>query len=239
MSIVRFSCPRCHTSFPVVLQDNQFSCPECSGQYQFTRTGDHDLGWISAPQGRVWETTVIQPIDRHFTFVSEPSPGQADNLGAARTRKLMRQSRRSGRKQAAVFVLALALASLFLLGSNLVPAIAGNISSEHLQTSVANQIMAPIIPSPAPLNSTPFPAATATATSAPTRTPTPLPRNLLIATAWQATLDQAIVQSYATETRNANQYQATETALPPILTMMAIERSEVGTATAEAKHSSP
>lgn len=76
---------------------------------------------------------------------------------------------------------------------------------------------------------TPSPTKTPMPTNTPSPTATPLPQKLIVATIWQATLDQATFNSHATQTQSVTNYLATQTALPFTVTAAANYRAATAT----------
>ena len=88
-----------------------------------------------------------------------------------------------------------------------------------------------------------MPTLTPTPTPSPSPTAIPLTETQVIATAWQATVEQAASFSHATQTQVIEKFSATQTSLPPTLTVMAQDRDAAATekafsatATAQANH---
>lgn len=253
MTPVRFNCPRCNRSFPILFQEHRFACPECGSRYHLLHSR-HGFEWAPDLTGPAWQTQEIRPVSEGFIFPEKEIHLEGANLGEARMRQIQRQSsRKSHRRTAALVLLSLILAIVYMLtplASPVMQAIASSAENwlqnpeppseppaylSVLPTAAPTLIPTTARPSPTP-TSTPVPA---TPTLAPTSTPipsaTPLPLDLLIATAWQATVDQAVVESHTIQTANALQWSTTQTALPPILTALSEERALIATQTAEAR----
>lgn len=257
MHQVTFHCPRCRTHFPVVLQEDQYSCPECGSSFRLV----HDrrgVDWVSNDSAPQWLTCSIQPVNERFTFQDkEDAPLQ--EIGAARVRRLKRHRLRSRRRALTCVFLSIVLFAFSLLtplASPMAHAIsssaeslladAQSMAAHHadlpVKFSTQTEIQVPGFPSHTPTRIQPsenawlLVSATATATlyARPSATPTPLPPTILAATAWQATLAQAVIRSHNIQTANAIEYSATQAALPPLLTEMAGERAAIATQTAQA-----
>lgn len=245
MPQVSFHCPRCNTRFPVLLQDDQYSCPECGSSFRLLHSG-RGVAWVSNDQGPLWKTSMVHPVSERFILKKKQGEQVDQAIGAAQARQLQRHYKKSQRRVVTLGFLLIALSLLVLatpLFNPLVRAIAS--SAEDLfvvsQAFTPQATQLPLATLPPPATATATPTATAlppaTSTPAPSLTPTAtqLPPELVVATAWQATLDRAVVRSHAMQTANAIEYRATQTALPPILTAMAEERSVVATQTAQAQ----
>ena len=249
----RILCPTCKAAFRIVLDGLQFGCPECGSRFELIKMKD-GWGWTPARQGPAWHTQPIYLLNKHrSTLIGRAQPSNG-NIGKARTRRMLRRQRR---RHPRVLFSAITLTVVCILvyaglPSGIKLGIAASISSaslplyepetgqlavntgspegERTQTETVTPTVTPTIrptAPPAPSLTQPFqPTYTATPTA------TSIPRKLAIATVWQATLDQAVARSYKIQTQNAEQYAATRTALPPVLTQNAIERAALATETA-------
>jgi hypothetical protein len=253
----RFQCPYCKALFPVKLNQKRFACPRCGHAFATVRLAIHQRGWIALPQV-AWEqahSQVIRPFPTRRdlrasalaagSHASHPMPGgmgsDSPPQGAAR----LRRERRRKRRRAALPLALMGLAAVFLAlmvyprvvlgqsgsdtqGADFSSSTAAEMQAEKISLDEAAARQASPAYNPA---STPTSTATPTpdATSTPTATATPLPAHLLLATAWQATLEQAAADSHATQTLVAGNYAATQTALPPTLTAMAHSRQATAT----------
>jgi hypothetical protein len=249
----RFQCPYCQAMFPVRLNQRRFECPRCGHGFSIARLGRHERGWMAVPQ-MAWErahSQVIRPFPKRGELrAAAPADQRRENrqsthatsvnppvIGAAR----MRRERRLKRKRMALPMVLIGLTAVFLALLVYPHAVKGESTSEQVETAVSEmakpitvvQAAYPIATdtSAQPATMTPIPSQTptTTATPTPTATATPLPAHLQQATAWQATLEQAAAASHATQTLVAGNYEATQTALPPILTAMAQERQATAT----------
>jgi hypothetical protein len=243
MENVCFNCTNCGSPFPVVLEEDTFTCPHCDSRYQLTHV-NHELCWMPAVSGPAWQTREIHPVTNQFSFyIADGEP--ESNLGLARTRRLRRQQRHARARSDR-----LALMSLFLIGFLLaLPIVAPNIQMNALaaeiltgdrtptSTGLSENMSADPLADLAGQFVEPSPTSRPTQTATPTMTPTqtPLPPIMVTATAWQDMFNNEVAESYARQTENAVEYFATQTALPPTLTVMAVEREIRTTETAQAK----
>lgn len=249
----RFQCPYCQAMFPVRLSQRRFECPRCGHGFAIARLGKHERGWIALPQ-MAWErahSQVIRPFPKRGELrAAAPAEQRGERrrpekvvsdtpvrMGAAR----LRRERRRKRKRMALPLVLISLTAVFLALLVYPHAVRGQSGPEQVGVVVnetarpitvvqaADQIATETGEQQAMATPTPSQAPTATSTPTPTATATPLPAHLQQATAWQATLDQAVVASHATQTLVADNYEATQTALPPTLTAMAQERQATAT----------
>jgi hypothetical protein len=218
------------------VEDSQFRCPRCGkffGMVQF----DGEVGWVPEPGNPPWRTSEIHSFKEGF-FVG-PDKQEAVEPGTARARRRYRQQNPRRRNISALLLASLVLAAILPLYPYIMPAISQSAFAADFLSLSSEPFAGPATAAPVP-TATPVPgndpqeAPAITPSATPTQLPTatPLPESLLIATAWQATLDQASAYSYAIQTENAAMYAATGTALPPRLTAMAAERA-AGTQTAQ------
>lgn len=226
MTDVRVSCPCCHKAFPTDFPNDRFVCPACASRFILVRSGP-ELGWIFDPEGAYWQAQVIHPITA--LLVTGPSVQPAGPMtGVARARRVVRQQRKGSRTVplSVVAAILLALALVTFIRPLVWGAAAASLQPEY------NPPALPLSPTLSPTNP-PSPTATPepTHTPTPTSTATPLPPELAAATAWQSHLEGALATSYAIQTQNAEKLAATQTALPPTLTVMAASRNATATQT--------
>ena len=171
MSPVRFNCQHCNTSFPIRFQEHRFACPQCGSRYRLLHSRQ-GFEWAPDLSGPAWQTQEIRPVSEGFIFPEKEIQLEGANLGQARLRQIQRQSRKSHRRTAALTVLSLILAVLYMLtplASPVMHAIAS--SAENWLQNPEN------LPVQKPETSFPggLPTATPTrvpATARPTSTPT-------------------------------------------------------------------
>ena len=232
MPEVHFTCPNCEKRIPLDLTANDLYCPRCGEKYQLVHLGG-EMGWKPAKGDPLWHTQRIQPLHRQVKFGKRQASREMSGIGHARARRLKRQQRKSRFTFVGTGFFALGLIVVLWLITSFAPDISGIVLAAELapDTGRASQL-APTRTTSA--TATPYPTNTPTTTPTPipTQTPTSLPQNLVTATAWQATLDQAIANSHAIQTQNVLKEAATQTALPPLLTSMAVDRMEGATQTA-------
>lgn len=238
---VGFVCSGCGVKFPVVLKGDRFACPGCGRGFRLVQCGRR-WGWMEDGDGPSWMTKTVRPVAENFFIRKQEQPESHTNVGAARARQLYRQQRSgaSGAKWGLLVALA-------LFGCLLAYPLHSRASSERAAEAgkadhapggpvigTPTETALPGSPTAAP---TATPAATPNPTDVPSRTPTAttLPPGLAAATAWQATLEVAIYQSFAVQTRYAENYLASQTALPPVWTELAAGRQAATTQTAVAK----
>jgi DNA-directed RNA polymerase subunit RPC12/RpoP len=214
MPEVRFTCPNCERLIPLDLTTDALYCPYCGESYRLVHMGG-ETGWSLAEDGPLWHTQRIQPLHRRVKFVKQETSRKNTGTGRARARRLKRQQRKSRLPLLGTGFFALGLIAVLWFFT----LFAGDISGIVLAAELI----------PESWETTQF-----IPTDPFTPTATPLPHNLVTATAWQATLDQAIANSHAMQTQNVLKDFATQTALPPLLTAMASDRNAIATQTANA-----
>jgi hypothetical protein len=254
----RFQCPYCQAIFAVEPLKKRFACPRCGHTFATVRMDRLERGWIALPQ-MAWQqahSQVVRPFpgrgELHAAGAPDERPAQSRMAeaagrdtrlpGAARQRREGRRKRRRAALPMAIIALVAVCAAVLLHPPGAMGREAGlaGVDGGRIETGKGvdsiDKGVDSIDPYGNPVRSamptaspTPLATASATTTPTPTATPTPLPPALLQATAWQATLDQAAAASHATQTLVADNYAATQTALPPTLTAMAQDRYATAT----------
>jgi DNA-directed RNA polymerase subunit RPC12/RpoP len=235
MPEAHFACPNCEKSIPLDLTTDDLFCPHCGGKYQLVHLGG-EVGWKPVKDGPLWQTQRIHPLYRRVKFSKQGDSTHNPGLGRARARRLKRQQHKSRLTFVRTGFLALGMIAALWLITSFAPQISGIVLAADLVPDTWEP--SPFTPTntASPTRTTyPTHTPTTTPTPLPTQTPTPLPQSLLTATAWQTTLDQAIVNSHAMQTQNVLKEAATQTALPPLLTAMAEDRISNATQTAAAQ----
>ena len=245
---VQFTCPNCHTLFSILWKTDHFCCSNCHQDFAVVRLGRGKKGWIHIPDGQTlggaWSKAITQEVHgfkksglkrlpKKETIAIEPP-----SLGAARARRERRRTKQRRNPSLGLMVIGL----LVLIGSVLLfpfvakgsPAEFGGSFPEEVNASqeAMSKIVTPsltkIMASPSP-TLTPMPTNTRMPTATATATATPLPQKLLVATLWQATLEEATFNSHATQTQSVENYMATQTALPFTVTAAANNRAATAT----------
>jgi hypothetical protein len=234
MPEIRFTCPNCEKLFPLDLTAEALYCPHCGESYRLVHLGG-ETGWRPAEDGPLWHTQRIQPLYRRVEFAKQETSEKKTSLGRARARRLKRQQRKSLFPLLGTSFFALGLIAVIWIFTLFAGDINGIVlAAELIPESWEATQLAPTNPTSPTATHYPTNTPTITPSPTPTNTATPLPHSLVTATAWQATLDQAIVNSHAMQTQNVLKDAATQTALPPLLTVMASDRSAIATQTADA-----
>jgi hypothetical protein len=238
MPEVRFTCPNCERPFPLDLTADALYCPHCRESYRLVHLGG-ETGWSPAEDGPLWHTQRIQPLHRRVKFVKQEISMKNTGTGRARARRLKRQQRKSRLPLLGTGFFALGLIAVLWFFTLFAGDIGGIVlAAELIPESWETTQFVPTDPATPTATHRPTNTATITPSPTPTNTATPLPHNLVTATAWQATLDQAIANSHAMQTQNVLKDAATQTALPPLLTAMASNRNAIATQTADANSGS-
>ena len=245
----KFCCPNCKALFPVEARPKKFGCHHCGQTFTMVDLGKRGRGWISDQSHLTGPAVsqIIHPLKKLPRWRPGDQmipPPEVPRMGAARLR---RQRRRAMRRPVSILsgILLVVLVGLALISPGVVQ---GHTNLPDELASTSSKIQADISPArtatPTRLSS---PAPTLTSTPTPTPTPSPtaisLTESQVIATAWQATVEQAASFSHATQTQVIEKFSATQTSLPPTLTVMALDREAVATekafsatATAAARH---
>ncbi|MEJ2709616.1 MAG: hypothetical protein P8074_18540 [Anaerolineales bacterium] len=234
MPEVRFTCPNCERLIPLDLTTDALYCPYCGESYRLVHMGG-ETGWSLAEDGPLWHTQRIQPLHRRVKFVKQETSRKNTGTGRARARRLKRQQRKSRLPLLGTGFFALGLIAVLWFFTLFAGDISGIVlAAELIPESWETTQFIPTDPFTPTATHHPTNTATITPSPTPTNTATPLPHSLVTATAWQATLDQAIANSHAMQTQNVLKDFATQTALPPLLTAMASDRNAIATQTANA-----
>ena len=234
MPEVRFTCPNCERLFPLDLTAKALYCPHCGESYRLVHLGG-ETGWRPAEDGPLWHTQRIQPLHRRVEFAKKETSGKKTGTGRARARRLKRQQRKSRFPLLGTGFFALGLIAVLCFFTLFAGDISGIVlAAELIPDTRETTKLAPTNPTTPTATHQPTNTPTITPSPTATSTATPLPNSLVTATAWQATLDQAITNSHAMQTQNVLKDAATQTALPPLLTAMASDRSAIATQTADA-----
>ncbi len=239
---VRFKCPHCHTSFSILWKTDHFCCSSCHQDFAVVSLGRGRRGWIHIPDGQTlggaWSKAITQEVHGFEKSglkrprKKEAIAMEAPSLGAARAR---REKRRASQRRnpspglviAGLFVLVVSVL-IFPFVAKGSPAEFEGESTEEVAAS--QEAMSIVVRPSLPENSvTPSPTKTPMPTNTPSPTATPLPQKLIVATIWQATLDQATFNSHATQTQSVTNYLATQTALPFTVTAAANYRAATAT----------
>jgi hypothetical protein len=242
----QFCCPNCKALFPVEARLGKFACHCCGQTFTMMDLGKRGRGWTSdqvrLPGPAV--SQVIHPLKKLPRWrpgdQMVPSP-VVPRMGAARLR---RQRRKAMRRPVSLLfgIMLLVLAGLAVISPGAVQG-RTNLPDEPDPTSLNTGAAArpPSAETPTPTSS-PAPTLTLTPTPSPSSTATSLTESQVIATVWQATVDQAASFSHATQTQVVEKLSATQTSLPPTLTVMAQDRDAIAaekafsaTATAQAR----
>ncbi|HEX7973363.1 MAG TPA: hypothetical protein VF498_03065, partial [Anaerolineales bacterium] len=215
----RFTCPGCHAACDVILDVEEFACPDCARRFAILEQ-DGKKVWMARLLGPAWlaGSQEVRPFGR--VTAASLAPGMPVTLGAARLRREKRRSGSLRLLRSSLLVVVIAL--MFVSRALLTPSLAQGSSPSADPGLQQPRSLAALAASPTP---SPTARPTATASPTPTATSTPLPAELVSATAWSRTLAQAADTSHVTQTAVMKNYSATQTALPAIITALAQDRS--------------